>query len=67
MKYRVIRDYVSYWYGFGILIPAGSIGEWFEQAKCYTFPAINGYIPCVEKWPVEAWHDFFEPVVEQTA
>jgi hypothetical protein len=65
MKYKVVHDYLSYWYGFPMLIAAGSVGEWFEDGNCYTFsPTVNyrgnDYTPCVHKWAVEAWHDFFE-------
>ncbi len=62
MKYRVIKPYTIYKYGFPLAIPVGSIGEWFEHGKCYCFDAIDGYVPYVGKWAVEAWHNYFEVV-----
>jgi hypothetical protein len=62
-KYKVIHTYQSYAFGFPLLIPVGTIGEWFEQAKAYLFHVDNYAVP-VGKWAVEVWHDFFEKVEE---
>lgn len=67
-RYRVINPYYSLWYGFDMIIPAGSVGKWFEHGKCYTFePAViirgRSYTPCVSAWAVEAWHEFFEEII----
>ena len=58
--YRVIKPYTTYCFGFALTIPVGSIGIWFEWGKCYTFDSIDGYVPFVSRWAVEAWHDYFE-------
>jgi hypothetical protein len=57
-KYKVIHQYQSYAFDEPILIPVGTIGEWFEQANAYLFHVDNYAIP-VAKWAVEAWHAFF--------
>lgn len=62
MKYKVVKEYVTYCYGFGINLPVGTILEWFESGGCYTSEAINGYVPFMKKWAVEAWHNYFEKV-----
>ena len=59
MKYKVIKEYTSYAYGFPLRVSAGSVLEWFEHGNCYTGEAINGYVPFVHKWAVEAWSDYF--------
>jgi hypothetical protein len=59
--YTTIHDYLSYAYSPPVLIPAGTVGEWFEQAQAYLFHVGNVAVP-VKKWAVEAWHDFFAEV-----
>ena len=62
-RYRVIHEYLSYSTGRAVVIPVGTIGEWFEQAKKYLFLVGDTNIP-VGKWAVEAWDEFFERVEE---
>jgi hypothetical protein len=60
-QYKVIHQYLSYGLGEPILLPVGTVGEWFEQADAYLFHVGNYAIP-VKKWAVEAWTVFFEEV-----
>lgn len=59
MRYVVIKEYTSYAYGFPLRLPVGLVLEWFKHGNCYTGKAIGGYVPFVQKWATEAWHDYF--------
>jgi hypothetical protein len=61
-RYKVIKEYTSYSYGFPMRVPVGAILEWWEHRNCYISSAIDGYVPVFEKWAVEAWHDYFEEI-----
>jgi hypothetical protein len=67
-RYKVIKPYTSYCYGFPLELQVGSVGEWFEQVKGYTFsPAVvsvtgAAYTVWATKYAVENWHDYFEPI-----
>lgn len=61
-KYKVIKPYTSYYYGFPITIPVGAELEWFDCNRCYLSGAVNGYCVPITKWAAEGWHDYFEAI-----
>lgn len=60
-QYKVIKEYTSYCFGFPLSLPVGTILSYWKERGFYTATA-DGYVVCVDKWAVEAWHDFFKEV-----
>lgn len=64
MKYRVIYPYPGHLNDMPVLLPIGTIVEWWDERGFYLSHAVNGICVPIAKWAVEAWEKYFQKVEE---
>ena len=62
--YKVVKPYQSRAFGYPLLIPVGTRLSWWDERQFFLFDAVDNHCAWIDRWPVEAWHDYFQPVEE---
>lgn len=64
--YKVIKPYPAYLGEIPFLLPVGVVLGLWKERNIYVTHYFDGYCVPVERWAVECWKNYFEPIEEIT-